>query len=467
MASLALLLLLLSHAPCSADDSAVRRQYESLPYPAIRLSDDGQTNVAAFLAKHATEASRLKLLDHYVYRNRMLSERGPSAARPLRILNAGGGTGLETALLAHDLSVLGLHGEIVHVDLSSAALGVTRRLLESLGLERYVTLTRSPIEAFVEGAFGWDAVAAGRNRPKFDLIVCTGVLHHLESPTAALGLLRDALAPGGGILLSVYGRHGRHGVYEMQEALRTALPGGGSGGGDDDDGARLGELRRLFFGDAERGEAPWIPPTAAILSNAELSPASVGPSIADEELFDRLLHSRDVAYTVPELYALVASVPGGLRAVALFPEATYDPDCAVFRTAAARNSSMARRVRSRPLRERQAFAELMTSRPAFDRVQHETLGNHMFPKLSDPRQLLPMMDARAQWAQDKFLQVAGIARSLLEQVCQTRLEVRAVLPDLDELAGRERIVRAARGEEYDPMTGELVKIKSKKKKKKK
>ena len=31
-----------------------------------------------------------------------------------------------------------------------------------------------------------------------------------------------------------------------------------------------------------------------------------------------------------------------------------------------------------------------------------------------------------------------------------------VLPELDAIAGRKAILRAGRGEEYDPMTGELV-----------
>ena len=35
-----------------------------------------------------------------------------------------------------------------------------------------------------------------------------------------------------------------------------------------------------------------------------------------------------------------------------------------------------------------------------------------------------------------------------------------MLPELDALAGRQAVVRAARGEEYDPMTGELVQTSS-------
>ena len=106
----------------------------------------------------------------------------------------------------------------------------------------------------------------------------------------------------------------------------------------------------------------------------------------------------------------------------------------------------------------------MTGKQAFDRKQHETLGNHMWPKLGNQSELLATMDIKANWEQTPFLSLGRIARSCLEQVHGIRKEVRDVLPELDELAGRQAIRRAARGEEYDPMTGELVKVKPKKRK---
>jgi serine/threonine protein kinase len=81
--------------------------------------------------------------------------------------------------------------------------------------------------------------------------------------------------------------------------------------------------------------------------------------------------------------------------------------------------------------------ELMTGKPAFDRVNHETLGNYMFPKLSDNRQLLLMMDDQAQWTHESFLQVATISHGCLLQVCQLRTAVCDIVPLLDELALRE------------------------------
>ena len=35
--------------------------------------------------------------------------------------------------------------------------------------------------------------------PFVGLVLCTGVLHHLADPAAALGQLSTALAPGGGV----------------------------------------------------------------------------------------------------------------------------------------------------------------------------------------------------------------------------------------------------------------------------
>ena len=50
----------------------------------------------------------------------------------------------------------------------------------------------------------------------FDLVVCTGVLHHLPDPDDGLRALRDVLRPGGAMRLMVYARYGRAGIYMMQ-----------------------------------------------------------------------------------------------------------------------------------------------------------------------------------------------------------------------------------------------------------
>src|SRR5262249_16328027 len=62
-----------------------------------------------------------------------------------------------------------------------------------------------------------DVRALGR---EFDLIVCTGRLHQLADPDAALGVLRSALKPDGAMSLMVSAPYGRAGVYMIQEYCR-------------------------------------------------------------------------------------------------------------------------------------------------------------------------------------------------------------------------------------------------------
>ena len=56
---------------------------------------------------------------------------------------------------------------------------------------------------------------------KFDLIYCTGVLHHLPSPDEGLRSLKSVLKSDGVMGLMLYGKSLRTGVYILQEAFRT------------------------------------------------------------------------------------------------------------------------------------------------------------------------------------------------------------------------------------------------------
>ena len=59
----------------------------------------------------------------------------------------------------------------------------------------------------------------------FDYVLCTGGIHHLDAPHVGLRSLAEAVAPRGGLFVMVYGLHGRTGVYDMQAALRSLVPG--------------------------------------------------------------------------------------------------------------------------------------------------------------------------------------------------------------------------------------------------
>ena len=102
--------------------------------------------------------------------------------------------------------------------------------------------------------------------------------------------------------------------------------------------------------------------------------------------------------------------------------------------------------------------ELLTSKPPSNPATKEYLHSELSVVLEEPnKKLPPLLDRRAgQWPMEKALALADIAKRCLEMLMRKRCAVRDVLVKLDELAGREALRRAGRGEEYDPMTGQLV-----------
>ena len=98
--------------------------------------------------------------------------------------------------------------KVVGIDLSETSLGHEAYLKHKHGLEN--------LELF-RMSLG-DVGSLGRT---FDLVVCTGVLHHLPDPDAGLRCLRDVLRPHGVLSIMVYGYYPRFGVYMMQEVFRV------------------------------------------------------------------------------------------------------------------------------------------------------------------------------------------------------------------------------------------------------
>src|SRR3954453_20206668 len=123
-------------------------------------------------------------------------------AGPLRILVAGCGT-IQAAYAAY----MNKTDEVVGVDLSETSLGPERFLQERHGLEN-LKLYRG------------DLLDVGGLRRRFDVIICSGVLHHMADPAAGLSALRDVLEPEGVMVLMLYGQAARVGVYMLQDVFR-------------------------------------------------------------------------------------------------------------------------------------------------------------------------------------------------------------------------------------------------------
>jgi SAM-dependent methyltransferase len=268
-----------SIAPQSADRHAgeiaerVRRFYETHPYPRpVEGLDDYRSAWE--------DEGRRRAMHHLVWPG------VPFESPGRRVLVAGCGTAQGARYALRDPG-----HEVLGIDVSEASLEATRTLKERYGLDN-LELARLPIED------------AGELEREFDLVVCTGVLHHLPDPLRGLGALSRVLAPGGVLHLMVYAPYGRTGVYMMQRYGR--LLGLGTSEAEIDDLAA--SLRE-------------IPPHHPLRFLFEKSP----DFRSHAGLADALLNPQDRAYTVPELLELVESA--GLRFGRWVRQASYQPYC--------------------------------------------------------------------------------------------------------------------------------------------
>lgn len=148
----------------------VRDQYEENPYPRWRrtILQGAEANHAAFL-------------------------------RPLKILVAGCGTGRQPI----DVHYAYPNAQITAVDLSRASLAYAIRKTREAKIDKIT---------YMQG----DILDLGQMDTRFDLIMCSGVLHHMQDPEKGLAVLTGLLAPGGQINLGLYSELARKQVVEAR-----------------------------------------------------------------------------------------------------------------------------------------------------------------------------------------------------------------------------------------------------------
>jgi SAM-dependent methyltransferase len=122
----------------------------------------------------------------------------------------------------------------------------------------------------------------------FDLIVSSGVLHHLPDPGAGLRGLRDVLKPHGVVSLMLYGYYPRVGVHMLQEAFRVL--------GVQQDAAGVEMVKHTLD--------HVLPAKHHIVSYRDPDRGF------DAGLIDTYLHARERAYTVPDVLQLVSEGGG-------------------------------------------------------------------------------------------------------------------------------------------------------------
>lgn len=130
---------------------------------------------------------------------------------------------------------------------------------------------------------GWIESIPRHGLGNFDLIISTGVLHHLKNPQKGLSMLNDIQFEHGGAKYMVYGKYGRTGVYQVQELLRSINQESHSIEDEINNANGILEIlpvkhwfHHLIFLDTE------------VFGNGGI--------------YDLLLHKRDVSYSIRELH---------------------------------------------------------------------------------------------------------------------------------------------------------------------
>src|SRR5579872_680648 len=162
-------------------------QYEENPYPRwVRMSPVEKTNTIANYLRQKFPLAAFQRA---------------SGGEIAEFLSAGCGTGQ----LALEI-VRGVPARVLAIDLSLASLGYARRKALELGLTGIEFAQADLLELY----------AIGRS---FDVVECSGVLHHMGDPLAGWRALLSLLRPGGFMLVGLYSEAARRGIVEARQFI--------------------------------------------------------------------------------------------------------------------------------------------------------------------------------------------------------------------------------------------------------
>ena len=218
-----------------AVSQAVARQYEENPYP-------------RWLAMTPPEPG---------------SRPVPAGVEAPEVLVAGCGTGQQAikAVFAY-----GPRARIVAVDLSRASLAYGLRMARRFGVADRIEFAQA------------DILALDRLGRRFDVVECTGVLHHMGDPMAGWRVLAGLLKPGGLMWVALYSEAARRPVNACRRLIAQ-------GGWDGDDGIR--RFRREVL-------AGRVPEAAELVGAA-------ADFYSLSEARDLLFHVQEAQFTIPEI----------------------------------------------------------------------------------------------------------------------------------------------------------------------
>ena len=170
----------------------MKNQYELNPYPRWRYNSYAKENKLNFLS----------IINSEIYPNTIKSNSDQLKNKKTNILIAGCGTGIQI-LEASRYS----NCEITAIDLSNSSISYAKRKVDEYGLKNV---------DFIE----MDLLELKSLNKRFDLIECSGVLHHMNEPTKGLSKLFDVLEPTGFIKLGLYSKYARKEIIKARELIK-------------------------------------------------------------------------------------------------------------------------------------------------------------------------------------------------------------------------------------------------------
>ena len=244
---------------------------------------------------------------------------------------------------------------VTGIDISPTSLKYTEALKQKYDLNNLET-RQLPIES------------VGDLDREFDLIVSTGVLHHLADPDAGLRALRSVLRPDGAMYLMLYAPYGRTGVHMLQEYCRRL-----------DIKTSPQEIRDLTLA---LKELPPHHPLVGMVRGAR-------ESLDAGALVDALLNPRDRTYSVPQLFEFLER--NGLQFARWYWQAAYSAHCGAIAA-----TPHAERLAALPDVEQYAAMELWRG----------LISNHDFVAYRDDQP-----NGKLRFDDDRFLQYVPIRRA--------------------------------------------------------
>ncbi len=170
----------------------VKNQYELNPYPRWRYNSYIKENKLNFLS----------VINSEVYPNRIKYNSAQLQNEKINILIAGCGTGIQILEASRYRNC-----EITAIDLSNSSISYAKRKVDEYGLKNV---------NFIE----MDLLELTSLNQRFDLIECSGVLHHMNDPTKGLLNLFDVLEPKGFLKLGLYSKYAREGILKARDLIK-------------------------------------------------------------------------------------------------------------------------------------------------------------------------------------------------------------------------------------------------------